>query len=165
MTAIRVSTYVGPGCDPVIHSVPRPRVPDCGALIRIEACGVCGTDLHILAGHWPKPLPWPLTLGHELVGVIEEKGAALETDFMGHSLALGDRVMLPPLMACGACYYCVHYPERANKCLNPNYSCRYLTSTLTCSIASCFLADAPRRAISSWSPSTPCLIARGSSGS
>jgi threonine dehydrogenase-like Zn-dependent dehydrogenase len=110
----------------MIHNVPRPSVPDAGALIRIEACGVCGTDLHILAGHWPKPLPWPLTLGHELVGLIEEKGAALETDFMGHSLALGDRVMLPPLMACGECYYCVHYPERANKCQNPTYYGRYI---------------------------------------
>ena len=126
MSVIRVSTYAGPGCDPVIHSVPRPHVPECGALIRIEACGVCGTDLHILKGHWPKPLPWPLTLGHELVGVIEEKGAALESDFMGHSLSQGDRVMLPPLMACGECYYCLHYPERSNKCLSPTYYGRYI---------------------------------------
>ena len=123
---IRVSTYDGPGCDPVIHSVPRPSVPNRGALIRIEACGVCGTDLHILAGHWPRPLPWPLTLGHELVGVIEEKGAGLESDFMGHALSVGDRVMLPPLMSCGECHYCKHYPERANKCLNPTYYGRYI---------------------------------------
>jgi threonine dehydrogenase-like Zn-dependent dehydrogenase len=125
-SGIRVSTYDGPGCDPVIHSVPRPIVPDRGALIRIEACGVCGTDLHILAGHWPHPLPWPLTLGHELVGVIEEKGADLDADFMGHALSVGDRVMLPPLMSCGECYYCLHYPERANKCLNPTYYGRYI---------------------------------------
>ena len=125
-SGIRVSTYDGPGCDPVIHSVSRPSVPPRAALIRIEACGVCGTDLHILAGHWPRPLPWPLTLGHELVGVIDELGAELDADFMGHRLAVGDRVMLPPLMSCGECYYCVHYPERANKCLNPTYYGRYI---------------------------------------
>ena len=69
---VAVVTFDGPGADPVMRSVPVPSVPDRGALIGIDACGVCGTDLHILKGHWPKPLPWPLTLGHELAGVIEE---------------------------------------------------------------------------------------------
>jgi threonine dehydrogenase-like Zn-dependent dehydrogenase len=101
-------------------------VPDRAALIRINACGVCGTDLHILRGRWPKPLPWPLILGHELAGVIEEKGPKLEVDFMGQPLTVGDKVMLPPLMSCGECYYCVHYPTRANKCLNPTYYGRYI---------------------------------------
>ena len=75
---------------------------------------------------WPKPLPWPLTLGHELAGVIDEKGPALEADFMGRALAVGDKVMLPPLMPCRECYYCVHYPTRANRCLNPTYYGRYI---------------------------------------
>jgi len=126
MKTIRVATFDGPGTRPKIRSVPRPEVPDYAALIRINACGVCGTDLHILRGHWPKPLSWPLTLGHELAGVIEEKGPALEVDFMGQALAIGDKVMLPPLMSCGECYYCVHYPTRANRCLNPTYYGRYI---------------------------------------
>jgi threonine dehydrogenase-like Zn-dependent dehydrogenase len=123
---IRVSSFTGPATSPEIHEVSRPDVPDNAALIRIAACGVCGTDLHILRGHWPKPLPWPLTLGHELAGVIEEKGEALEADFMGAPLAVGDKVMLPPLMPCGRCDYCVHYPTHANKCLNPTYYGRYI---------------------------------------
>lgn len=123
---IKVATFDRPGRRPQIHSVPRPRVPDRAALIRIDACGVCGTDLHILRGHWPKPLPWPLTLGHELAGVIEEKGPALEVDFMAEPLKVGDKVMLPPLMSCGECYYCVHYPKHANRCLNPTYYGRYI---------------------------------------
>ena len=82
MEMIRVSTFDAPGTPAQIHSVPRPAVPARAALIRIDACGVCGTDLHILSGHWPKPLPWPLTLGHELAGVIEEKGPGLKSDFM-----------------------------------------------------------------------------------
>lgn len=126
MQTIRVSTFDGPGTQPQIRVVPRPDVPDRAALIRIDACGVCGTDLHILRGHWPKPLPWPLTLGHELAGVIEEKGPGLQSDFMEQPLAVGDKVMLPPLMPCGQCYYCVHYPVHANKCLNPTYYGRYI---------------------------------------
>jgi threonine dehydrogenase-like Zn-dependent dehydrogenase len=126
MGAVRVATFDGPGAAPVIREVPRPGVGPHAALIRIAACGVCGTDLHILRGHWPKPLPWPFTLGHELAGVIVEKGDALEADFMGLALEVGSKVMLPPLMPCGRCDYCVHHPETANKCLDPVYYGRYL---------------------------------------
>ena len=61
MTTVRVATFAGPGAPPVIREVPKPQVPKKAALIQIGACGVCGTDLHILKGHWPKPLPWPFT--------------------------------------------------------------------------------------------------------
>ena len=118
---IRVVTFDGPGTPPVLRRVPRPSVPPRGALIRIEACGVCGTDLHILQGHWPGALPWPITLGHELAGVVEEIGPQLRTDATGAPLREGDHVMLPPLNACGVCEVCVETPERANKCLNPTY--------------------------------------------
>jgi len=40
---------------------------------------------------------------------------------MGNPLEVGSKVMLPPLMPCGECYYCAHYPEHANRCLNPTY--------------------------------------------
>jgi len=123
---VRVSTFAGPGANPVIREVPRPQVPARAALIRIAACGVCGTDLHILNGHWPTPLPWPFTLGHELAGVVVEIGEELTKDFMGHTLQVGSKVILPPLMPCGECFYCVHYPETANKCLAPVYYGRYL---------------------------------------
>ena len=126
MERVRVATFEGPGAGPRIRTVPRPNVPDVAALIQIGACGVCGTDLHILRGHWPKPLPWPFTLGHELAGVVVEKGPALKADFMGQPLSVGSKVMLPPLMPCGECDYCVHYPANANKCLNPTYYGRYL---------------------------------------
>ncbi|MFZ1150581.1 MAG: zinc-binding dehydrogenase [Xanthobacteraceae bacterium] len=126
MEQIRVSSFAGPGAKPVIHSVPRPKIPNKAALIQIGACGVCGTDLHILKGHWPKPLPWPFTLGHELGGVIVEAGGEFKEDFMSKPLRVGSRVMIPPLMPCGRCYYCIHYPESANKCLTPVYYGRYL---------------------------------------
>ena len=126
MQTVAVATFDGPGAKADIKTVPRPQVPDKAALIQIGACGVCGTDLHILRGHWPKPLPWPFTLGHELAGVIVELGPALEADFMGQTLSVGSKVMLPPLMPCGVCDYCVHYPTHANRCLNPTYYGRYL---------------------------------------
>ncbi len=105
---IRVATFAGPGASPVIRNVPWPKVGRKAALIQIGACGVCGTDLHILKGHWPKPLPWPFTLGHEIGGVIVEKGSEFRADFMEKPLDVGSKVMIPPLMPCGSCYYCVH---------------------------------------------------------
>ncbi|MDE2515433.1 MAG: zinc-binding dehydrogenase [Rhodospirillales bacterium] len=126
MDDIRVATFDGPGAAPVIRRVPRPAVPRKAALFTVGACGVCGTDLHILAGHWPKPLPWPFTLGHEVAGVIAEIGPDLKEDYMGNRLEVGAKIMIPPLMPCGECYYCRHYPKTANKCLTPVYYGRYL---------------------------------------
>ena len=107
-STIRVATFAGPGAEPVIRSVPWPKITDKAALIQIGACGVCGTDLHILKGHWPKPLPWPFTLGHELGGVIVEAGAEFTEDFMGKPLGVGAKVMIPPLMPCGRCREIIH---------------------------------------------------------
>jgi threonine dehydrogenase-like Zn-dependent dehydrogenase len=123
---IRVATYDGPGAEPVIREVPWPKLGPKAALIKIGACGVCGTDQHILKGHWPKPLPWPFTLGHELAGVIVELGAELKTDHMGKPITVGSKLMLPPLMPCGFCDWCKRYPEQSNKCLTPVYYGRYL---------------------------------------
>jgi threonine dehydrogenase-like Zn-dependent dehydrogenase len=126
MQEIRVCTYDGPGAQPVMRTVPWPKIPKKAALIKVGACGVCGTDLHILKGHWPKPLPWPFTLGHEIGGVLVEVGSEFTEDFMSKKLEVGSKVMIPPLMPCGQCYYCVHYPQSANKCLTPVYYGRYL---------------------------------------
>ena len=106
--------------------MPWPKVGRKAALIKIGACGVCGTDQHILKGHWPKPLPWPFTLGHELAGVIVEIGSDLKTDHMGKPITVGSKLMLPPLMPCGLCAWCKRYPEQSNKCLTPVYYGRYL---------------------------------------
>jgi threonine dehydrogenase-like Zn-dependent dehydrogenase len=123
---IRVTTYDGPGAEPVMREVPWPKVPPKGALIQIGACGVCGTDQHILKGHWPKPLPWPFTLGHELAGVIVDIGSELKSDHMGKPIGVGSKLMLPPLMPCGFCDWCKRYPEQSNKCPQPVYYGRYL---------------------------------------
>src|SRR5438105_13595382 len=80
-------------------------VPDPGpgqVLVRIEACGLCHTDIHAARGDWPVKPTAPFIPGHEGVGVVERLGDAVS------ELRVGDRVALPWLgTACGRCRYCV----------------------------------------------------------
>ncbi|MFC8848623.1 MULTISPECIES: alcohol dehydrogenase catalytic domain-containing protein [unclassified Micromonospora] len=71
-------------------------------LVRVEASGLCHTDIHAARGDWPvKPNP-PFVPGHEGVGIVERIGAGVTEH------AVGDRVALPWLgWACGTCAYCV----------------------------------------------------------
>lgn len=66
--------------------------------IRIVASGICGTDLRILAGHFPARDG--TILGHEAVGIVEALGSQVT------SVQLGDRVILDPTLHCGQCRYC-----------------------------------------------------------
>ena len=63
--------------------------------------------------------------GHSLT-FKSEVGKWIAADFRIKPLAVGSKVMIPPLMPCGRCYYCIHYPQSANKCLTPVYYGRYL---------------------------------------
>jgi Zn-dependent alcohol dehydrogenase len=67
-------------------------------LVRIAACGVCHSDLHVVEGHLPEPLP--LVLGHEAAGVVEETGPGVK------SLQPGDHVVLALVPSCGECDEC-----------------------------------------------------------
>lgn len=67
-------------------------------LVDVEACGICGTDLHIVEGT-SRSTP-PVILGHEYAGTIVELGKAVE----GHSI--GERVAIDPNISCGECFYC-----------------------------------------------------------
>jgi len=69
-------------------------------LIKVKACGVCHTDLHLAAGEW-RLHKLPLILGHEAVGVVEESGPGVT------SLKVGDRAGIPWIyFTCGECEYC-----------------------------------------------------------
>ena len=77
------------------------RVPSPGPgeiLVRVAACGVCHTDLHVHAGS--VPFPFPCVLGHEISGTIVEAGADVD------DLAAGDRVVGAFIMPCGTCAQC-----------------------------------------------------------
>jgi propanol-preferring alcohol dehydrogenase len=80
--------------------LPVPRPSRGQVLIRVHACGVCRTDLHVVDGELPNPKQ-PVIPGHEIVGTVAEGGAGVER------FAPGARVGLPWLgETCGVCVYC-----------------------------------------------------------
>jgi propanol-preferring alcohol dehydrogenase len=79
-------------------------------LVKVLACGVCRTDLHVVDGELPQP-KLPLIPGHEIVGKVVEKGRGVER------FEVGDRVGIPWLgKTCGICNYCKNGQE--NLCDN-----------------------------------------------
>ena len=83
--------------------VPGPRE----VVVRVEAVGICGTDLHVLDGEFA-PTKYPIIPGHETSGVVETVGQDV------HEVAPGDRVSVDPTLVCGECRYCA--AGRSNLC-------------------------------------------------
>ena len=80
--------------------VPDPEPATDQLLIRVRACGICRTDLHVADGELPEP-KLPLVLGHQIVGEVVSLGAGVDR------FALGDRVGVSWLgWTCGVCRYC-----------------------------------------------------------
>jgi propanol-preferring alcohol dehydrogenase len=96
MKAVRLVEIAGPL---QMQDVPTP-VPGAGdVLVRVRAAGICHSDVHYRAGVSPVG-PLPITLGHEIAGVVEAVGAQVTT------VKPGDRVCLHYLVTCGNCHYC-----------------------------------------------------------
>lgn len=94
--------------------VPKPAPKSGQLLIRVHACGVCRTDLHIVDGELPDP-KLPLIPGHQIVGSVEETGKDVK-DFH-----VGDRVGIPWLGgSCGKCEFCTS--GRENLCSLAKYT-------------------------------------------
>src|SRR5580704_458230 len=86
-------------------------IPEIGAddaLLRVEACGICGTDYELYDGAFPA-LKLPLIPGHEPVGIIERIGPIAAQRW---GVSEGDRVAVEPKVACGACRYCLSGSHR-----------------------------------------------------
>jgi threonine dehydrogenase-like Zn-dependent dehydrogenase len=86
---------------PGILDLERASVPTPGAnevLVRVAACGVCGSDRAIFTGNHPAATP--NVLGHEFAGIVTESGALVA------ELKPGDRVTVDPNVVCGQCHYC-----------------------------------------------------------
>jgi propanol-preferring alcohol dehydrogenase len=99
-----------------LRDLPQPKPGRGQLLVRVNACAVCRTDLHIVAGELPNP-KLPLILGHQIVGRIEEIGEAVPSSLgIRHStFAVGDRVGIPWLgWTDGECVYC--RSNRENLC-------------------------------------------------
>ncbi len=80
--------------------IPVPALAPDQIFIKVHACGVCRTDLHVVDGELPRP-KLPLVPGHEIVGTVAAKGERVER------FVIGDRVGVPWLgFTCGVCRYC-----------------------------------------------------------
>jgi glutathione-independent formaldehyde dehydrogenase len=91
------------------HPKPKVKSPT-DALLRVTTTGICGSDLHMYDGR--TPLKKGTVVGHEIMGVIEEVGEAVQ------SIRKGDRVVLPFNIACGFCFNC--HRGFTNACLTMN---------------------------------------------
>lgn len=80
--------------------VPEPQPGPEDVLVRVEACGICGSDVHGMDGSTGRRIP-PIIMGHEAAGVIAQIGAAVE------GWQPGDRVTFDSTISCGRCHYCV----------------------------------------------------------
>jgi alcohol dehydrogenase, propanol-preferring len=90
----------GPGRPLSLHTLPDPRPGPRQLLLRVRACGICRTDLHVADGELPDS-KLPLVLGHEIVGTVLAAGEGTGR------FAPGDRVGVPWLgWTCGECRYC-----------------------------------------------------------
>jgi propanol-preferring alcohol dehydrogenase len=98
----------------VLKELANPSVLPDEVLVRIEACGVCRTDLHVVDGELPLVKP-PVIPGHEIVGIIERAGGRVR------ELVPGMRVGVPWLGGtCGVCAYCAK--GRENLCDHPEFT-------------------------------------------
>ena len=93
----------------VIEEVPRPQLEPGDVLIKVEACGVCHSDLHVADGDWSQLaaiVKRPLILGHEIAGRVIEKGGDVR------DLQIGDRAGVPWVhWTCGECEFCLEGNE------------------------------------------------------
>ncbi|MQW89769.1 zinc-dependent alcohol dehydrogenase family protein [Sinorhizobium saheli] len=103
---------IGSPLVPVERLLPEPHAGE--IRLRVEACAVCRTDLHVIDGELPRP-KLPLVPGHEIVGIVEAVGAGVD------EARIGRRVGVPWLgHTCGTCFYCRSNAE--NLCDEPQFT-------------------------------------------
>jgi 2-desacetyl-2-hydroxyethyl bacteriochlorophyllide A dehydrogenase len=98
-----------------VAEVPDPAPRPGEVIVKVDACGICGTDLHILDGEFP-PAPYPITPGHEFAGQVVACGPEAGPGSTSGSVAEGDRVAVDPSLYCGRCERC--RAGRDNLCAN-----------------------------------------------
>jgi 2-desacetyl-2-hydroxyethyl bacteriochlorophyllide A dehydrogenase len=82
-----------------VADVPEPEPGPSDVVIQVGACGICGTDIHIIDGEFP-PTKYPIVPGHEFGGEVVAVGPAVS------GVKIGDRVGVDPTLNCGHCYFC-----------------------------------------------------------
>jgi len=108
---MKALTYIERGKFELIKK-PKPDIlDDRDAIVRVTLASICTSDLHIKHGSVPRAVPG-ITVGHEMVGVVEAVGAAVT------SVKPGDRVTVNVETFCGECFFCRH--GYVNNCTDPN---------------------------------------------
>lgn len=111
---MRAMQLTAPGAPLRLVELPKPEAGPGEIVVKVLACGVCRTDLHVVDGELPDP-KLPLVPGHEIVGLVDEIGAGVT------GLAPGQRVGIPWLGGtCGACPWC--RDGRENLCDAPVFT-------------------------------------------
>jgi L-iditol 2-dehydrogenase len=82
-----------------VVDMPTPEIGEDDVLVRVRACGICGSDIHGYDGSTGRRIP-PLVMGHEAAGVIERAGSKVDT------FKVGDRVTFDSTVSCGTCDFC-----------------------------------------------------------
>jgi len=96
---------IRPGQPLELRAMPIPEIGARDVLIEVKAAGICHSDAHYRAGTSPTG-PLPLTLGHEVSGIVEDTGIEVKT------VRKGDRVCIHYLATCGLCHYCQQGSEQ-----------------------------------------------------
>lgn len=96
---MRVAVAYEAGRPLVLEDLPVPAIGPRDVLVRLTASGICHTDLNVINGH--SPLPLPIVPGHEGCGIVEEVGAEVRR------AKPGQRVLASVAPACGTCWWCV----------------------------------------------------------
>lgn len=95
-----VVTSFSAALEVIDREIPQPSAGQ--VLVRLEACGLCHTDIHAAHGDWPAKPTLPIVPGHEGIGIVEALGAEVTTR------TIGERVAIAWLgSACGMCRYCI----------------------------------------------------------
>jgi 2-desacetyl-2-hydroxyethyl bacteriochlorophyllide A dehydrogenase len=97
---MQAAVFHGPD-DLRVEEVERPTAGPGEVLLQVERCGICGTDSHIVRGHFPAP-NLPLIIGHEFSGTVVGIGSGVT------HVEPGDRATADINIACGTCYFCRH---------------------------------------------------------
>ncbi len=118
---MKALTYIEGGRFEIIEKA-EPRVVEAtDALVRVILSSICTSDLHIKHGSVPRAVPG-VTVGHEMVGVVESVGEAVA------KVKPGDRVAVNVETFCGECFFCQH--GWVNNCTDPNAAGRLVAALM-----------------------------------
>ncbi|MBX6377939.1 MAG: zinc-binding dehydrogenase [Clostridia bacterium] len=109
---MRAARLAAPGTPFVVEDLPEPRPGPGEVVVRVAACGLCASDLHVVEGlALPPGASFPITPGHEIAGEVVEVGEGVR------AFAPGDRVAVHPNIPCGRCASCRR--GQPNICTDP----------------------------------------------